>query len=90
MTCPVCFSEDTNSISTYTAEEYSFNKCNDCNVIFANPMKAGTKKWYENQEFYQSRSEPKKKLTWYETTFLQRTVNSTKNGIILFPNEKID
>ncbi len=74
MKCPVCFSQDTEKINTYTAKGYSFYKCYDCDVIFANPMKAASREWYQKHPFYKPLYQPKENKPWYEEQFLKENL----------------
>jgi len=78
MKCPVCFSQDTEKINTYTAKGYSFYKCSDCKVIFANPMKAASREWYHKHNFYRPALKPKDKRLWYEDKFLKENIRAGK------------
>ncbi len=69
--CPICTSEDTSPISTYTADNFSFHSCGKCTGIFADPMKSAEKEWYERSEWYAFPTEASEDLSWYEKIFLE-------------------
>jgi SAM-dependent methyltransferase len=74
MKCPACFSNNTGKINTYASEGYTFYRCNECEVIFANPMKAGIKDWYENLEVYAIPKKPRENLKLHEESFLKEDI----------------
>ena len=82
MICPVCSSQNTEKINTYTTEGYSFYRCVDCDVIFTHPMKAGTKEWYEAHNFYTPLAAPKDNHPWYEEEFIKDSVNGGRGKIL--------
>jgi SAM-dependent methyltransferase len=82
MGCPVCFSEKVLLVNTYSSLGYVFIACQDCGVIFADPMKAGTKEWYENHAFYAAPGEPKDNKPFYEEQFLTQTLRSGQNRLL--------
>ncbi len=69
--CPLCGAENTKMISTYTADNYSFESCRKCSGIFANPMKSADKGWYESSDWYLFPAEASEDLRWYERIFLE-------------------
>lgn len=70
MNCPVCLSPKNKLLKTYTNPGYFFSLCLSCGVIFAQPMKAATKEWYENFAFYAPPAGPKENKPFYEEQFL--------------------
>ena len=69
--CPICTSEDTSLIPTYSTDNFSFHLCGECTGIFADPMKAAGKEWYESSEWYVFPTEASEDLGWYEKIFLE-------------------
>ncbi len=69
--CPMCASQNTEMISTYTSDNYIFYLCMRCDGIFAHPMKSGGKKWYATSEWYAIPAEVSEDLRWYEMFFLK-------------------
>jgi SAM-dependent methyltransferase len=75
MICPACFSNNVDKIDTYTSKGYTFCKCEDCEVIFANPMQAGEKDWYENLGVYTIPEKPRGNLKYHEEIFLNEDIS---------------
>lgn len=73
--CPMCESQDTEMIDTYTSEGYTFYQCIRCEGIFADPMKGVGKEWYESSEWYSIPSEIPESIKWYEQVFLDDPSN---------------
>ncbi|MBU1853379.1 MAG: class I SAM-dependent methyltransferase [Candidatus Omnitrophica bacterium] len=84
MKCPACFSEDSEKISAYTSKDYVFYKCAECEVMFAHPMKAGDRNWYEDSEWYSLPPHAPNSLKWYEKMFLERNIACKGERLINF------
>lgn len=82
MNCPGCLSSNTEATNMKASSGYVFFSCNDCELVFANPMKAGTQQWYENSADYVPPIVPVLKLKWYEAAFFEN-INLPKKSKLL-------
>ena len=69
--CPACGSGETERLSCPSVSGYSYYLCKECDLVFSEPMKGASKKWYETSEWYDVPGTPSDGLRWYESTVIQ-------------------